>query len=100
MKRIAITALLLAMLACLVGCSSVDYGIVKEKSFIPAHRTYQPMILVSGTRTQVIPRWVSHEASWQILVENDKDREWWHVSESYFNSVNVGDYVNRQKTND
>lgn len=96
MKRIVIVVLLFAMLACLVGCSSVDYGIVKEKSFVPAHRTYQPMIIVSGARTQVIPCWVSHEASWQILVENDKGNDWWYVSEDYFNSINIGDYVNRR----
>ena len=86
------------MLVCLVGCSSVDYGIVKEKSFIPAHRTYQPIIMISGTRTQVIPHWVRHEASWEILVENDKGGEWWLVSEDYFNNMNVGDYVDRRKT--
>lgn len=96
MKRIVIIVLLLAMLACLVGCSSVDYGMVKEKSFIPAHRIYQPIIMISGMRTQVIPRWIRHEASWEILVENDKGRNWWYVSEDYFNSVNVGDYVDRR----
>ena len=52
--------------------------------------------MISGTRIQVIPRWVRHEASWEILVETDKGRDWWYVSEDYFNSVNVGDYVDRR----
>lgn len=99
-KRIVIAVLLLSMLVCLVGCSSVDYGTVKEKSFVPAHRTYQPMIIHISKSTRIIPRWVSHADSWSILVENEDGREWWSVTENYYNSVDVGDYVDRRKTSD
>ena len=100
MKRITIAVLLLAVLVCLVGCSSVDYGMVKEKSFVPARRTYQPMIIHISKSTRVIPRWVSHADSWSILVENEDGREWWRVTENYYNSVDVGDYVDRRKKSD
>lgn len=100
MKRIVIAVLLLAMLVCLVGCSSVDYGTVKEKSFVPAHSEHRVMVMNMNKRTRVFPRWVSYPDSWSILVENEDGREWWNVTENYYNSVDVGDYVDRRKTSD
>lgn len=98
MKRILLFILILIMLFCMVGCSSIDYGTVKDKSFSPAHRTYQPMIMHMGKGIHVIPGWVSSKASWKILVENDEGSAWWSVTEEYYNAVNVGDYVDRRPT--
>lgn len=98
MKRILLFILILIMLFCMVGCSSIDYGTVKDKSFSPSHRTYQPMIMVMNKHTYIIPCWVNRKASWKILVENDEGSEWWTVTEEYYNAVNVGDYVDRRPT--
>ena len=99
MKRILLFILILIMLFCMVGCSSIDYGTVKDKSFSPAHRTYRPMMIHMGKAIRVIPRWVSHKASWKILVENNEGSEWWTVAEEYYNAVNVGDFVDRRPNN-
>ena len=96
MKRIAITTIVLVMLFALTGCTSVDNGIVVEKAFTAAHRTYAPMIMHIGRTTQIIPHWRSHPDSWSILVENDDHREWWDVTEDFYNSVDIGDYVDRR----
>jgi len=94
MKRIAITIMVLVMLIVLTGCTSVNNGIVVEKSFTAAHRTYAPIII--GKAPHIIPRWHSHPDSWRILVENDAHREWWDVTEEFYNSVDIGDYVDRR----
>ena len=95
MKKLMILLLFISMLVFLTGCKSIDYGTVIEKSFTPAHRSYQPMVIV-GKHTMIIPRWISHPDRWSILIENEYGHDWWRVSEEYYNSVNVGDSVDRR----
>jgi hypothetical protein len=97
MKRIAIMIMVLVMLFALAGCTSVDNGTVVEKAFTAAHRTYVPLIMHINKTTRIIPRWINHPDTWRILVENDDHREWWNVTEDFYNSVDVGDYVDRRK---
>ena len=97
-KIIIFGIIMLSMMACLAGCSSVDYGTITEKSFIHAHKTYNPIIIYIAKFPRIISRWVSHPDKWQILVKNEEDSEWWTVTEEIFNNVNVGDYVDRRNT--
>lgn len=96
MKRIAITIIVLVILFALTGCTSVNNGVVVEKAFTAAHRTYAPIMMHVGKMTQIIPHWHSHPDSWRILVENNDHREWWDVTEEFYNSVDIGDYVDRR----
>jgi len=97
MKRIILIVIALAILACsLTGCSYVDNGVVRSKSFTPAHKTMYMHIIRIGNHTHLIPRYISHPDSWRILVENDGDSGWWDVTEDYFDAVNIGDYVDRR----
>ena len=96
-KQIAIIIMVLVMLFALAGCTSVNNGTVVKKEFTAAHKTYAPTIMHIGKMTQIIPRWISHPDSWHILVENDGHREWWDVTEEYYNSIDIGDYVDRGK---
>lgn len=96
MKRIAITIMVFVILFALTGCTSINNGTVAEKAFKAAHRTYAPMIMRISKTTKIIPRWYSHPDSWRILVENDGHREWWDVTEEFYNSVDIGDYVDRK----
>lgn len=84
MRRIAITVIMLAILFMLTGCTSIDNGTVVDKAFIATHRIYGSMIMRISD-------------SWRILVENNEHKEWWDVTEEYYNSVNIGDYVDRKK---
>lgn len=94
MKKIVAVIIVVALLL-LTGCQRVDSGTVINKSYSPAHKTYQPMVMVMNKHMTVIPRWINHAASWSILVENDDVRDWWSVSKEYYESVEVGDHVSR-----
>lgn len=97
MKKVLLSVILVAFLILMTGCKNIDYGIVKEKRFSPSHRVYSPMIMVVNKKTKIIPRWITKSDSWSILVENDDGSDWWNVSEEYFNSVEVGEFVDRRK---
>ena len=96
MKRIAIIIVALVMLFALASCTSVNNGTVVKKEFTAAHKTYAQSIMQIGKMTQIIPRWISNPDSWHILVETDGRREWWDVTEEFYNSVDIGDYVDRR----
>ena len=92
--------IMIIMLIILASCSSVDHGTVIDKLYSPEHRSYAPIaITVNKGGIMLIPRWIHHSESWKILVENDDDEEWWSVTKEYFDSVNVGDFVDRRKEN-
>ena len=97
MKKLIAIILVLLCLFLLTGCKSIDYGTVVDKSFSPAHQTWSPIIMHVNKQTKIIPRWINHSDSWSILVENEEGRDWWSVSESYYNSVEIGDSVDRRK---
>ena len=97
MKKIQVIVLFVLSVFILVGCKNVDYGVVIDKSYSPAHRSYQPMVMIVNKRTQIIPRWINHPDVWSILVENEDGRDWWNVSEDFYNSVEIGDKVDRRK---
>lgn len=72
--------------------TTTDAGIVIEKRLIPAHLDVEIVRDVGVIETL-------HDTGWAIKVQ-DADRksltEWWSVSESMYNLVNVGDYVFRE----
>ena len=95
--KIKLILIVIICLLLLTGCRHIDYGIVIDKSYSPAHKTYNPIIMHVNNSTRIIPRWINHSASWSILVQNDDGKAWWAVSEDYFNSVDIGDSVDRRK---
>jgi hypothetical protein len=34
---------------------------------------------------------------WRIYVQNENGGEWWNVTEDYYNSVEIGDFVDRSE---
>lgn len=96
-KKILLPVLLIICLIILAGCKSIDYGIVIQKSFVKAHRAYRPLAMYANGRTSIYPRWVNYPDQWEILVENEDGRDWWNVSEGYYNSVEIGDQVDRRQ---
>ena len=97
MKKIQVIILLVLCIFVLAGCKSIDNGTVIDKSYSPAHRSYQPMVMIVNKHTRIIPRWINHPDVWSILVENEDGRDWWNVSEDFYNSVEIGDKVDRRK---
>lgn len=96
MKKALVVLMLIVLLALLTGCG-VDNGTVIDKRFTAEHKTYSPYIVMSGKHTQIMPRWIHHSDSWEILVSDGEHTEWWKVSEEYYNKTNIGDTVDRQK---
>ena len=95
-RRISLFLVAIICLFILTGCKSIDYGTVIDKSFSPAHREYAPIIMYINKTTRIVPRWVHYSDQWSILVENEEGKEWWEVAEGYYNSVNIGDNVDRR----
>lgn len=100
MKKFLLAILLIACILFLTGCRSIDYGVVTDKRYTPSHTIYRHTVMIINKQTRVMPRWIRHSEKWQILVENEEGSGWWDVSESFYNSVNIGDTVDRRKGND
>lgn len=89
--------LILFLLFSLTACgATLHSGTVTEKRHIPAHNIYSP-IIISGKQIQVIPRWIHHDDMYYVWVQNGEDRDSWYVSEDYYNSVEVGDFITSEK---
>ena len=97
LKKIMLVFAIIICLFILTGCrKQIDFGTVADKSFTPAHKVYSPMIMCVNKKTRIIPRWINHSDKWSILVQNDDGSEWWDVTEEFFNSVEIGDSVDRR----
>ena len=95
MKRVILVLILLGCLL-LAGCGpNITEGVIVGKKYIPKRKVYQPIYMVVNKRTRIIPRWVTHGEVWRVTVEKDDKRQVWDVSESYYNSVRIGDYAVR-----
>lgn len=96
MKKVMIAILLLVCVLLLTACKSIDYGTVTDKQYIPARQVYSPLIMIVNKQTKIIPRYIYHPQMWRIYVQNDDGGEWWSVTEDYYNSVKIGDFVDRR----
>ena len=96
MKKVLLAILLAICIFIVTGCKSIDCGTVIDKRYTPAHTGYRPHIMRIGNQTRVMPRWVKHDDEWAILVENEDSREWWIVSNSFYDSIDIGDTVDRR----
>lgn len=84
----------LLLLLLITACSKPLYsGTVTEKVYSPAHSIYCVRIIPVGKYNQVFQYWINYPDSWTVWVQNGKDRDSWTVSEEYYDSVEVGDYV-------
>ena len=70
-------------------------GYVTGKDYTPAHNSYAPIHMnVNGT-TQIIPHWNYYPDKWKLTIQNGEDTDWWYVSESYYDSVKIGEWVTK-----
>ena len=78
----------------------VDHGTVIDKDFIPAHTTTQMMPVIINNRTALQPRYIFHPDVYRILVDDGERREWWTVTKIFYDSVEIGDTVDRRKSSE
>lgn len=81
----------------LSGCAKhLAEGTVIEKHYVEAHNTYSPIVMIVNKRTQIIPRWIRYSDRWYISVEMDNIQDQWDVTEEFYNSIKIGDWVSRE----
>ena len=98
MKKAVVLLMMVACILLLTGCAkTLNAGVVTEKQFSPAYKTYNPIIFVTNRHTQIIPRWTNHPDQWFVYVQDGEDHDCWSVSKEYFESVEVGEYVQIQR---
>ena len=89
---------LLFLLLFLAACSKPLYeGTVTDKHYDEAHRIYSPMIMNVNKHTQIIPRWIHYPDRWYVSVQNGEEKDIWEVTEEYYDSVEVGDYITSEQ---
>lgn len=97
MKRVLLILLVLCLLF-LSGCHKVLMsGTVVAKTHIPQSRAYRPLMMVIGKHVQFFPRWVTVQEKWIVTVNSEDYNDDWEVTEEYYKTVNIGDYVDRRK---
>ncbi len=97
MKKAMSIVLLAILIFLLSGCSSrLDAGTIISKQYEPSHRLYQPMVMIINKRTTIIPRWVNIPDKWFITIQSEQETDIWQVSKSYYQQVEIGDYVERE----
>ena len=96
MKRLLIFLMLFVLLVMLTACKSIDYGTVIDKSFTPGHTESYIVPMRIGKTMVCMPRTRHVRDTWTIFVENEEGRESWNVSEEFYNSVEIGDTVDRR----
>lgn len=84
-----------ALVYAFVTYTPLTEGVVTNKFHHPAHNVYSPIYVTINGKQQTIAhyRWVGDE--WIITVRNGDDTDTWYVSESYYDSVHVGDWVTK-----
>ena len=70
-------------------------GFVIDKDYDPAHRVYRPIHIYSGGHNQSIPHWRTVGDRWTVWIQNGEDKDMWYVTEEFYNSVHVGDWVKK-----
>lgn len=70
-------------------------GMVVNKFYEPSHNVYSPIHVTIDGKDQTIPHYRTVGDRWKIIVENGDDTDIWYVSEEFYNSVHVGDWVKK-----
>lgn len=70
-------------------------GVVIGKEYTPAHSVYSPIHMTVNGKNQLIPHWDYKPDRWYVYVQNGEDTDCWYVTESYYDSVKIGDWVTK-----
>lgn len=93
MKKFIILLLIFICIFIMTGCKTLSEGTVYSKTHIPEHRNMYFMPVHTGKMVRLIPRYSYHPNSWEVCVKNEKDRDCWNVSEEFYDSVEIGEYI-------
>lgn len=90
--------ILLILCFLLSACSKpLHSGMVIDKQYIPAHTRYQPMVININNHIQIFPQYRHIPDKWIIQIQNGDKKDSWYVSEDYYNSVDIGDFITSEQ---
>lgn len=93
MKKFFVILLLIVFLSFLSGCTSLDEGTVTKKSYMPAYDSTYYTYIRTGNFKHFVPRHVYYPDSWEVCVKLEDKKDCWQVTEEFYDSVEVGDYI-------
>ena len=70
-------------------------GVVIGKEYMPARSVYSPIYMTINGRNQTISRWRNEPEKWCVTVQNGDATDSWYVSQVYYDSVKIGDWVTK-----
>ena len=70
-------------------------GQVVNKYYEPAHEVYSPIHVTIDGKDQTIRNYRFVGDKWTLIIQNEDKKDYWYVSESYYDSVKVGDWVSK-----
>ena len=76
--------------------NNLDAGTLVDKYHQDAHVSHYTSWIQSGKVRIPVRRTSRHPESWWFVVEAENKRDYWQVSEDFYNSAEVGDYVERR----
>lgn len=79
----------------LISYRPLTEGEVIGKDYLPADREYAPESLTVNGRRHNLSRYRYYGERWRIRVRNGDDEDVWYVSEHYYDSVRIGDWVTK-----
>lgn len=93
---ITVIALAFAVIAMFfINYDPLTEGEVIDKYYEPAHEVYSPINITIDGKNQTIQNWRQVGDKWRLIVQNGDKKDIWFVSESFYNSVKVGDWVKK-----
>ena len=79
----------------LISYRPLTEGEVIGKKHLPAFGEYVPESLAVNGKQKNLPRHRYYGERWRITVRNGDDEDIWYVSEKYYDSVRIGDWVTK-----
>lgn len=80
--------LVLLLILFILGCSSINEGIVTKKKYTPAYTTIVPMYVNNGM--MMIPQY--HPETYVVHIESAEETGYCYISKDEFDKVKINDY--------
>ena len=94
-RKTAVALLMIILALTLIGCTDLNSGTVTEKKYQPEEDIYSPIPMYTGKTLIIMPRWIHRPARYILYIENGEEHSVWYVSQETYDSVEIGDYIER-----
>lgn len=74
---------------------SLTEGTVIDKYYEPAREIYSPIHITIDGKDQTISNYRYVGDRWRLIIQNGEKKDMWFVTESFYDSVKIGDWVTK-----